>query len=418
MPTAQLMFQQLGLAVLLGLLVGLQRERSEPNAPGVRTFALITVLGTVSAWVGLQLGGWVVMAGLLGVLGVTALPKLLRLRDAEPDPGITTDVAALLMYVVGALLVVLPDRMAVAVAVGGGVAVLLQYKPELHGLVERLGDQDMKAIMQFVLITCVILPVLPNENYLLDVLNPRETWLMVVLIVAMSLGGYVAYKLLGRDAGILLGGLLGGAISSTATTVSYSRQTRTKSVDSRVAAVVIMIASTVVFVRVLIEIAVVAPMFLERAAPPIGVLMTLMVIPSALLWHRVRREPSAMPEQGNPSELKSAILFGVMYALVLLALAAVKRYVGDQGLYAVSILSGLTDMDAITLSVSKMFRAEGADSWIGVHGWRLIIAAALSNLVFKGLMVGVLGDRALLRRIALMYALPFVGGLAVVWFWP
>jgi uncharacterized membrane protein (DUF4010 family) len=308
--------------------------------------------------------------------------------------------------------------MAVAVAVGGGAAVLLQYKPELHGLAERLGDQDMKAIMQFVLITCVILPVLPNENYVLGVLNPRETWLMVVLIVAMSLGGYIAYKLLGPVAGIVLGGLLGGAISSTATTVSYSRQTRTGSVDSSVAAVVIMIASTIVFVRVLIEIAVVAPTFLASAAPPICVLMALMVIPSSILWYRVRREPSAMPEQGNPSELKSAILFGVMYAAVLLALAAVKRYVGDQGLYAVSCLSGLTDMDAITLSVSKMFRAEGPNSWIGIHGWRLIIAAALSNLVFKGLMVGVLGTRALLKRITILYALPLAGGLAVIWFWP
>ena len=163
-------------------------------------------------------------------------PVLIRMRQADPDPGITTDVAALLMYAVGALVVVLPEQPGIPVAIGGGVAVLLQYKLELHTIARRLGDQDIKAIMQFVLLSCVILPVLPNQNYLLGVLNLRETWLMVALIVGMSLGGYILYKFLGRDAGILLGGLLGGVISSTATTVSQARHTATLNTDIRAAA--------------------------------------------------------------------------------------------------------------------------------------------------------------------------------------
>ena len=156
---------------------------------------------------------------------------------AASHHGTTTDVAMLLMFAVGVFIVV--GSIPVAIAVGGGVAVLLQFKPELHRIAQRLGDEDLRAIMQFVLITCIILPVLPNHNYgpgrfihpgkpiaALDVLNPWQIWLMVVLVVGLSLTGYIVYKFFGRNAGILLGGILGGAISSTATTVSYASDAR------------------------------------------------------------------------------------------------------------------------------------------------------------------------------------------------
>ena len=420
MPTTSLIFQQLGLALLLGLLVGLQRERAEAGMPGLRTFPLITVLGTVSALLSAPFGGWVVVAGFLGVLGVLVFPNLIRLRKRKPDPGITTDVAALLMYAVGALLVALPQQMGVAVAVGGGVAVLLQYKLELHELARRLGEEDVRAIMQFVLISCVILPVLPNKNYLLDALNPRETWLMVVLIASISLGGYVAYKLLGRDAGIVLGAVLGGAVSSTATTASYARQTCTHAASAHVAAVVIMIASTIAFIRVLVEVAVVAPLFLGRLTPPIAAILLLMLPPALAAWRRLPRASGSMPEQEheNPTQLKSAMLFAAMYALVLLALAWVKQHAGQGALYVVACLSGLTDMDAVTLSVARMVRSGHPGSWIATDGWRLVVAAALSNLLFKTAIVAALGNRQLLRHLAALYAIPFGGGLAVILFWP
>jgi len=414
MDPTPILFQKLGISLLLGLLVGVQRQRTASGMPGLRTFPLITVFGTVAGLLALKFGGWIVAAGVLGLVAVMIFPNLLRLRGEDPDPGITTDVAVLLMYGVGALLVVAP--MSVAIAIGGGVAVLLQFKPEMHRFAARLGDNDLRAVMQFVLITCIILPVLPNKTYgPLDVFNPFETWLMVVLIVGMSLGGYIAYKFLGRDAGIVLGGLLGGAISSTATTVSFSRRTREEPSIVRVAAIVIMIASTVVFVRVLIEVAVVAPEFLATAAPPIAILLALSLVPSLILWRRVRREPSQLPEQVNPTQLKSAVMFGLMYTLVLAALAAAKQYVSPQAVYAVAALSGLTDMDAITLSTARMFKA--GDPLIVGEGWRLIVVAALSNLVFKAGMVGLLGDRRLLRYIALLFSLPVAGGILLLAFW-
>lgn len=422
-PTSTL-FTQLGISLVLGLLVGLQREFAAATV-GVRTFPLITVLGTVTALLAPDFGGWIVAAGLLAVVGILIINKSGRLKREEYTHGATTDMAGLVMYAVGALIVVAP--MAVPVAIGGGVAVLLQFKPELHALVKKLGNKDLVGIMQFVLITCIILPILPNHSYslpglsifnydlsTLEVFNPFETWLMVVLIVGMNVGGYITYKLLGRDAGIMLGGVLGGAISSTATTVSYSRQAHARQMGPMAAAIVILIASTVVFVRVLIEIAVVSPDFLRSTARPILILMMLTAIPSIVLWYRERHRPAQMPEQENPTQLKAAIFFGVMYALVLLALQVMQKIFGEQGLYAVAALSGMTDMDAITLSTARMARA--GDPLVLADGWRMIVVAILANLVFKCGIVGMMAGRKLFLRISLLFLIPFLGGVAMLIF--
>jgi len=414
LPEVSVAFQQIGMSLLLGLLVGLQRERTETGMPGVRTFPMITLLGAVCAMLGREFGTWVIPAGLLAVVATMSFPSLVRIRSAEPDPGTTTHIAALLMYAVGALLVVAP--MSLAIVVAGCVAVLLQFKLELHSIAHKLGDGDLRAIMQFVLITCIILPVLPNQTYgPLGAFNPYETWLMVVLIVGMSLGGYIAYRFLGRGAGILLGGTLGGAISSTATTVSYARQARTGPISTQAATIVILIASTVVFVRVLVEIAVVAPRFLATAAFPVMILMLLTLIPALVSWLRVRKTPAEMPEQGNPTQLKSAIFFAGMYAAVVLALAAAREYLGNEALYAVAVLSGLTDMDAITLSTARI--AQNNPQFAVEDGWRLIVIGAMANLVFKAGIAGLLGRWRLLAHVAVLFSIPLAGGAMLLIFW-
>ena len=408
------LFQNLGISLVLGLLVGLQRERSAVGRPGMRTFPLITILGTSSAILAAEYGGWVMLGSTLGVVAILAFQRMAHLREADPDPGVTTEFAVLVMFCVGALLMVAP--IAVPIAIGGGVAILLQLKPEMHRFAETLGNDDLKAIMQFVLITCIILPVLPNQTYgPFDVFNPWKTWLMVVLIVGMSLGGYIVYKFLGRDAGILLGGILGGAISSTATTVSYSRMARGKREITHVAAIVVMVASTVVFVRVLIEIAVVSPRFLSTSVIPITALMLMTAIPAILMWYRVRKQPSQMPEQENPTQMKSALVFAAMYAIVLVALAAAKTHMGIRALYVVSALSGLTDMDAITLSTADLANSDAA---ILADGWRLIVVAALANLVFKAVMVGMLGGRRLFFEVTMLFGIPMVGGILLLLYMP
>lgn len=262
---------RLGLALALGLLVGLQRERAASRVAGVRTFALITVFGAVVGSTVAALGPWLVPAGALALAAMLVMTNLAALRE-HPDPGMTTEVAVLLMYAVGVCLVV--GHVEAAVAVSGAVVLLLHLKQPMHQAVRAMGEADMTAIMQFALVTLVILPILPDRTYgPYGVLNPREIWWMVVLIVSINLAGYVAAKLLGARSGALVGGVLGGLISRTATTVSYARRSRatgaaaTKAPEGSeapeaparagLAALVIVVASTVAFARVIVEVALV-----------------------------------------------------------------------------------------------------------------------------------------------------------------
>ena len=407
-------FLQLFVALGLGLLVGLQRERVDPSIAGIRTFALITVLGALAALLGRSFGGWIVAVGLLAVAGLVMSGNLVRLSRGDAEPGQTTELAAAVMYCVGTLVFLAP--LAVPVVLAGAVAVLLHSKEPLHRFVDRMGERDLRAIMQFVLIALVILPILPDRPFgPYRVLNPYQAWWMVVLIVGLSLAGYVAYKLFGARAGTVLSGVLGGLISSTATTVSYARRTKETPEASRLAALVILIASTVVFGRVLVEMAAVAPGRLLRMGMPIGAMLGVLTAVSLLAWLLGRDRDAEPPEPGNPAELKSALVFGALYAAVLLAVAFARDRFGTAGLYTVAVISGLTDVDAITLSTSRLVAGGGLDPGTG---WRAILLASLSNLVFKAGIVAVLGSRALLGRIALLFGLALAGGGLILWLWP
>jgi uncharacterized membrane protein (DUF4010 family) len=407
-------FHKLGIALGLGLLVGLQREYAVSRLAGIRTFPVITVFGTVSALLGQEFGGWIIGLGAVGVAALVVVGNVVKMKAGESDPGLTTEAALMLMYGVGAYLVVGPASVAVAIA--GGLAVLLSWKEPLHGFVHKMGPDDIKAIMQFVLITLVILPVLPDQDYgPYKAFNPYRSWLMVVLIVAISLGGYVAYKLFGQKTGALLGGVLGGLISSTATTVSYARRVHAAPDTAVLGAAVIQIASTIAFVRVIIEIAVVAPGSLPQLSPPLAVMGVWMALLSLSVYFWARREPDEMPAQGNPAELRSALIFGGLYALVTLATAAAKDQFGTSGLYGVAVLSGLHDLDAITLSTAQLVDRGQVEP---AAGWRVILAAALSNLVIKAAIAGLLGRRRLLAWVALLYSAAFAGGIALFLFWP
>lgn len=408
------MIQELALAAGLGLLVGFQREWTSPHIAGIRTFTLITLFGTMNAFFIDSLGVWPVAAGLFAVTTLIITVYSFRFRDAAVKPGLTTPIAALVMYTSGVAVGL--GKMELGVVVAGGTAVLLHWKVQLHTFVERLGKTEFRAIMQLALIALVILPILPNRAYdPFGVINPFEIWTMVVLIVGISLGSYIAYRFLGAKAGTILGGILGGLISSTATTVSHARRSRRAPESSSLGALVVMIASTIVFIRVLLEVTLVAPAILPHVAPPLVCMLLLMFLISAWLYRSRVGEAPPEPLDEDPAEIKAAILFGLLYAGVLFAVAAVKANFGTQGLYVVSAFSGLTDMDAITLSTAQMIKKESLE--VGT-GWRMILIGAMSNLVFKAGVVAVLGDRALLRHIAKSFGVALAGGGLLLAFWP
>jgi uncharacterized membrane protein (DUF4010 family) len=407
-------FQQLAVSLGLGLLLGLERERRGASIAGIRTFPIISLFGTVCAQVGQVFGGWVVAAGLLALTAVIVPANFIQLRKGNIDPGTTTEAAALLLYVVGALIAI--GYLAAALVIAGVLAVLLHSKRPLHNFARAVGERDMRAMMLFVLLSLVILPILPNKDFgPYGVWNPFKLWLMVVLIVGISLGGYIAYKLFGARAGALLGGVIGGLVSSTATTVSYARRTGSDAALVSLSAFVIMTASCISIVRVLVEVAAVAPLRFGEMVWPLAAMLGVSALIALALYFPSRRQAAKMPEQKNPAELKPALLFGLLYALVLLAVDVAKQHFGSAGLYLVAIISGLTDLDAITLSTAQLADSKKIETKLA---WQVILIAVLSNLLFKFGIVAALGSANLAKRVGLAFAAAIVAGLGIILLWP
>ncbi len=408
------LFGQLGISLLLGLLIGLQRQRTDSDMGGIRTYPLFAAFGTVCGWLGEEYGGWIVAAGLAAIAAMLVVSNLRAARAGDPDAGQTSEVAALLLFGVGAYLVV--GEPAIAVVLGGVLAVLLHYKDPLHAFAARIGDQDVTAIMQFVLITLVILPVLPDRAFgPYETLNPFETWIMVVLIVGLSLVGYLAHKLLGARQGALLGGVVGGLVSSTATTVSFARRAGSTPSGAGLAALVIMVASSVVYARVMAEVAIIAPGHLRTMLPPLVVILVACAAISAVLALRNPAPKPVVAEQGNPASLRLGITFAAVYAVISFVVAAVQAEFGVKALYPVALIAGLTDVDAITLSTSQLV----TDGRLSPDtAWRVILLATLSNFVFKGGMAAVIGGRALIARLAPAFGAAIAAGGAILAFWP
>jgi uncharacterized membrane protein (DUF4010 family) len=401
------------IALGLGLLVGLQKERTASPLAGLKTFALVSVMGAVSALLSTTSGPWVMVAALLSVTALMVIGNVVAMHGGRNDPGQTTEAAVLLTFLLGALVVIGPRE--VAIVLGATTAMLLHLRDELKHLVARLSDSDVRAVMQFLVIWLVVLPVLPDQSYgPYQVLNPRQIWFMVVLIVGLNLLGYGAFRLTGERSGTLLAGVLGGVISSTATTMSYARQSKTLEGTARAAAVVVWIASGVVFVRILLEIGAVAPDFLPVAAGPMGVLLAVFVVAALATWRSSMPAGDSPLEPGNPSELKPALLFGALYAAVLFAIAAAEDLLGNAGLFATAAVSGLTDIDAITLSTSRLVATEVIDQGTG---WRVILTAAMANMVFKFGIAASLGSREMARRLGVLFALAIAVGVGLIAFW-
>jgi len=402
------------ISIALGLLVGLQRESVNSRTAGIRTFPLVSLTGTICGLLSVEFGGWILGAGFIAIAALMVVGIVQRIKSEDANTGMTTEIAVLLMYAIGAFLVF--GQIAIPVVLAGVITVLLYAKEELHGWVDRFEAKDLRALVTFVLVSMVILPVLPDKTYdPYGSLNPRNIWLMVVLIVGISVTGYFLYKLAGKKAGVLLGGILGGLISSTATTMSYARMGVKSVPAAKIAGFVILTATAVSLARVIIEVAVVAPGSFSGFLYPLAAELGVMVLLIVGLYFRQSKEKLEMPEQGNPAQLKSALVFALLYGAISFVSAAVKDRFGDQGLYLVSLISGLTDLDAITLATAKMTEQKGIEVSLG---WRLVMVAALSNLVFKGAMAVAIGNRRLGALIAPLFGILLATGLAIIFFWP
>ncbi len=397
------------IALLIGALVGIEREKrksapDEASFAGLRTFILFAEAGAVSAWMSLQLDTvWLFAATVIAVMSVVTAGYVFESRATPSSFGLTTELAALCVTLLGGAVMFGHEEIAVGLAVV--TASVLAFKQPLHGIVEKLGSEDIYAGLRLLIATFIVLPLLPDRTLdPWDALNPYSLWLLVILISSLSLVGYVAVRWLGDARGAFVTGLAGGLVSSTAVTLTFARLSKAgrdeRSSDTLAAG--ILIAWTVMFARVLIEVGVVHAPLLRTLALPFGALGAVAAASAAgFYWQgtRAKRKKSATTTKlaiRNPFSLLAACRFALLFAVVLLAVKLAQAYLPKSGLYAIAALAGMTDVDAITLSMARL-AGESGDAKVAAGA---IVVAALSNTLVKCGFVFGLGDRALGMRIA------------------
>jgi uncharacterized membrane protein (DUF4010 family) len=418
MNAEQQVFFQLGTALAIGLLIGLERgwkERETEDSDriaGVRTYGLIGLLGGAAALLAESHGPLVIGLAFVALTGVLATVYALSLERGSDNVGITSLVASLLTFVLGALAG--QGELAVAAASAVVTTLLLGYKPILHRWVGALKGSELRAVLKLLLISVVLLPVLPNRGYgPWQALNPYTIWWLVVLVATISFVGYFAVKIGGTRKGTLFTGLFGGLASSTALTVHFSRLGR--GADAALGGMLaagILLACGTMFPRMLLIAGMLNTSLFRPLLVPTFVMACVLYLPALWYWYsgtgqRARVETPLK----NPLELKTAFGFGVLLTLVMLFGTALQNWFGDTGVLALSVASGIADVDAITLSLARMTQD---DLTLRVAALGIVLAAAVNNLA-KGVMASLLGGRALAVRVGVPLLASAVCGLLTVW---
>lgn len=401
--------QDFGTALLLGALLGIEREKRNMREgfgiAGLRSFVLLAMLGAVGGYMGAELAmPWILPAIVVVVGVVVAVGYVAGLRQRPEQVGLTTELAAVAACLLGALATT--GFRELAIGLGVGMAALLAYKQPLHQMVGQLGWEDVLVGMRFLLATFIVLPLLPDEA--VDpwgAINPYKLWLLVLLISGLSLVGYVATRWLGPGRGIAVTAATGGLVSSTAVTLAFAKQSRDEPQRARALAGGVLLAWAVMFVRVAAIAAVVQPALALALAVPVGAMTAVCAVGAALAMRARGGAADGLPAvpMKNPFSLLAASKFAALFAAVLLLLKLGQQHLPQSGVYAVAALAGLTDVDAITASMAERARLAPAEVRVAATA---ILVACLSNTAVKtGMAVGM--GRGLARTVV-------VGAVAVV----
>ncbi|WAE60639.1 MgtC/SapB family protein [Stutzerimonas sp. R40042] len=399
------LFLNLAMALAVGLLIGTERSWSGRESPGqelvagIRTFGLAGLFGGLAAISTSHLGAiaWVAMFSMLALLVIAGYVIDAR---RSGDHGMTTEVALLLTFVLGSLAVAESRQLAAACAIV--VALLLSLKARLHQALKRLSEAELGGALKMLFISVVLLPTLPNQGYgPWQALNPYTTWMMVVLIAGIGFAAYVAIRVLGTRHGLLVTALLGGIVSSTAMTITLARLDAPKLRAALAAG--LLATSALMFPRVLLEVGLVNPLLLSGLTLPLACAGAIYAVGALFYYLRAARTADDNPEPllRNPFEPGPALRFAALLVLILLLVEGARRWLGDAGIYLVSLLAGLTDVDAITLSLASKAR-DGLSHEVAARG---IVFAALSNSLVKAMLIAVIGGRELaVRTLPIMFA--------------
>ncbi|HKJ32370.1 MAG TPA: MgtC/SapB family protein [Balneolales bacterium] len=406
---------RLGLALAIGFLIGLERGWQERTAvegtrlAGIRTFGLIGLLG----------GLWTLLASDLGIilLGFAFLAfsatliagHILSIREHH-DVGITTVVAGLITFALGALSV--KGQTVIAASAGVVTTVLLSLKPVLHRWIKKLEPIELNAILKLLLISVVILPVLPNKGFgPWNALNPYEIWWMVVLVAGLSFIGYFAIKIAGEERGTLFTSLFGGLVSSTVITLNFARLIREHK-HTNILTAGVLVATGTMFPRILLIIAVINPHLLLPLSLPFALMAATAYWSAFWFWKNKKGQDTSEPIiVDNPFRLSTALKFGLLLSIIIFFSTAFRTWFGDAGLYLLSSVSGLADVDAITLSVSRMTIGT---LLINVAAIAIFLAASVNTLVKGFIFLFIAGLKNSYPLILSIIIILIIGGLSLL----
>jgi uncharacterized membrane protein (DUF4010 family) len=391
-------------ALGVGFLIGLQREQSAAAEReidrsllgGVRTYPLVALVGALCVLLAARFGAWTVGAGFISFMIPVGLAYADDLRHNR-DRGITSEVALVLTFLLGCLTTAdgvagsPKERLLLCAAMAVAVTALLSYKDPLHALAARVSRDDLYSTVKFGILALVVLPLLPDKGYgPYQALNPAKIGLVVVLIAAISFCGYIAVRLLGPGKGLGVTGLLGGLASSTAVALSFSGRAKREPKAAKACALGVILASTVMGLRVLVLVAIINRDLLLSVAWPMGALTLAGALAAAILYISGRKEDLESEDVrfSNPFEIGSALKFGLIFAVVLVASKAATRTWGAQGSYLAALLAGAADVDAVTISLSRMAPSPLVPQKAALA---VFVAAASNTLVKAGIAVVVGG---------------------------
>lgn len=377
---------QLSAALAIGLLIGSERGWSDrecregTRVAGVRTFGIIGLLGGVSVVLAQQFDELLLAVVFLAVSALVIVAHVLDFRS-DQDRGTTTAFVMLLTFLLSAWAA--GGQPLPALGVASVVVALLGYKRTLHRWLEKITAEEFTSSVILLLISVVMLPLLPDQGYgPWDALNPYWIWWMVVLISSLSFAGYIAIKFTGRRLGTLLTAIAGGLASSTAITVTLANFCRHQP-HKQLFVAGILVAASIMFVRVIIEVSIVNAGLLPLLWLPLTLMFAGVLVVAGFFWRNHTQGPAELSQQielPNPLQLATAIKFGLLLALILLLSRPLTDWFGDSGVYVLAVVSGLMDVDAITLSLAKMSQGEIAPQ-VAASG---ILIASVSNTLVKG----------------------------------
>jgi len=400
------------IALVLGALIGLEREydryrTGKYDYAGIRTFPLIALSGAISAYLGAIISVWIFVASMLVMGFLIGVTYIALERRSKHYRGATSEIAGLITFFIGAL--VFYDQISISIVLSVIMTVILYFRTFLHTFAKRIKAIELADTLKFAVVVFVILPFLPNQNYgPYGIFNPYFMWMMVVLISGIGFVGYIILKWFGEK-GMVLTGLLGGLISSTIVTMNFShRSMREKKIYPALVLGVIL-ANGMMFLRILIEVFILNRELFQRIVITLLILILITLVFSYFLLKKARKVKSKI-NLGSPFTLRPALKFGLLFATIIALVKIADIYFASKGVYFISFISGIANVDAITVSLSQLAKSS-ISLETAEHG---IIIAALTNIAVKGGIAMWFGNREFGKSVLGIFAFLVMVGIALV----